>query len=105
MGLDEPGLDKLARAGYRMLDLITFYTVVSTEIGSWTVRRGTHAPAAAGKIHSDMEQGFIRADVISFQRFVQHGSEAAARDAGDIRSEGRDYIVQDGDIIRFKFRA
>jgi GTP-binding protein YchF len=105
MGLKESGLDQLVRAGYKLLDLLTFYTLVGTEIGSWTVTEGTPAPRAAGKIHSDMEKGFIRADVMAFEEFLAHGSEAAARSAGQLRSEGRDYVVKDGDIIRFKFKA
>lgn len=104
LGIAESGLDRLVRVGYAILDLITFYTVVGTEIGSWTVRKGTPAPAAAGKIHSDMEAGFIRADVLSFEDFVACGSEAEARKKGKIRSEGRDYVIQDGDVVRFKFR-
>jgi GTP-binding protein YchF len=105
MGLAEPGLDQLVRAGYKLLDLLTFYTLVGTEIGSWTVTEGTPAPQAAGKIHSDMEKGFIRADVMAFEGFLAHGSEAAVRSAGLLRSEGRDYVVKDGDIIRFKFKV
>ena len=105
MGLDEPGLDKLVRAGYRLLDLITFYTVVGTEIGSWTVQAGTRAPAAAGRIHTDMERGFIRAETVGFDDFVAVGFESAARDAGLIRVEGKDYVIRDGDIVRFRFNV
>ena len=105
MGLESPGLNKLVQVAYSTLDLITFYTLVGTEIGSWTVTRGTAAPQAAGKIHTDMEKGFIRAEVISFGEFVELGSEARARDAGKIRLEGKDYEVADGDIIRFRFNV
>jgi GTP-binding protein YchF len=105
IGLELSGLDQLVRAGYRLLGLITFYTVVGPEIGSWTVTEGTTAPRAAGKIHSDMERGFIRAEVIGFDPFVELGSEVAAREAGRIRSEGQEYIVQDGDIVRFRFNV
>ena len=105
MGLERSGLDQLMRAAHRLLDLITFYTVVGPEIGSWTIRAGTRAPQAAGRIHSDMERGFIRAETIAFDRFFELGSEAAARDAGSIRSEGQDYVIQDGDIVRFRFNV
>ena len=105
LGLSESGLDRLVRSAYRLLDLITFYTVVGKEIGSWTLRRGQTAVEAAGKIHSDMARGFIRAEVLSFEDFVRFGSESAARQAGAIRSEGRDYAVQDGDIVRFRFNV
>ena len=105
LGLQRSGLDLLLQAGYRLLDLITFYTVVGVEIGSWTVTVGTTAALAAGRIHSDMERGFIRAEVIAMGDFVELGGEAAAREAGRIRAEGRDYIVQDGDIVRFRFNV
>jgi len=105
MGLDESGLSRLVRAGYRLLGLITFYTVVGTEIGSWTVPLGTTAPNAAGRIHSDMERGFIRAETVGFDDFAAAGSEAAARDVGAIRAEGKDYAVRDGDIVRFRFNV
>jgi GTP-binding protein YchF len=105
MGLERSGLDQLVHATYRLLDLITFYTVVGPEIGSWTIQAGTRAPQAAGRIHSDMERGFIRAETIAFDLFVELASEAAARDAGSIRSEGQDYVIQDGDIVRFRFNV
>jgi GTP-binding protein YchF len=104
-GLERSGLERLVEVGYRLLDLVTFYTVVGRELRAWTVPRGTPAPEAARRIHSDMERGFIRADVISFQQFLQAGSLSAAREAGFIRSEGRDYEIQDGDIVTFRFRA
>jgi ribosome-binding ATPase YchF (GTP1/OBG family) len=105
MGLKEPALNQLIRAGYGLLDLITFYTTVGPELRAWTVPRGTHAPQAAGKIHTDMERGFIRAEVISFKEFAAAGSSAAARDKGLIRVEGKEYLVQDGDILYIRFHV
>lgn len=103
LGLGTSGLDGLIRAGYDLLHLITFYTTVGTELRAWTVPQGTRAPQAAGKIHSDMERGFIRAEVISFEEFRAAGSMTAAREKGAIRVEGKDYIVQDGDILHIRF--
>jgi ribosome-binding ATPase YchF (GTP1/OBG family) len=88
-----------------MLDLITFFTTVSSELRAWTVPKGTEAPLAAGRIHSDMERGFIRAEVISCQEFLACGSEPVARERGLLRSEGREYAIQDGDVIHFKFNV
>jgi GTP-binding protein YchF len=105
LGLSQAGLDRLVVAGYGLLGLITFYTVVGSEIGSWTAPRGTPAPRAAGRIHSDMQRGFIRAEVIGFDDFAAAGSEAAARKTGQIRSEGQDYLIQDGDVVRFRFNV
>ena len=105
LGIEESGLDKLIRAGYRLLDLITFYTTVGPELRAWTIRRGTKAPTAAGKIHSDMERGFIRAEVIHFEDFTKAGSMTLAKEKGWIRSEGKDYIIQDGDIVLFRFNV
>jgi len=105
MGLKEPALNQLIRVGYGLLDLITFYTTVGPELRAWTVPRGTHAPQAAGKIHTDMERGFIRAEVISFKEFVAAGSSAAARDKGLNRVEGKEYLVQDGDILHIRFHV
>lgn len=105
MGLKEPALNQLIRVGYGLLDLITFYTTVGPELRAWTVPRGAHAPQAAGKIHTDMERGFIRAEVISFKEFVAAGSSAAARDKGLIRVEGKEYLVQDGDILHIRFHV
>ena len=105
LGLQESGLEKLIKAGYALLDLITFYTTAGTELRAWTIREGTKAPAAAGRIHSDMERGFIRAEVIHFHDFIDSGNLATARDKGLIRSEGRDYTVRDGDIILFRFNV
>lgn len=103
LGLWESGLDQLVKVGYGMLNLITFYTTVGTELRAWTVIRGTRAPQAAGKIHSDMEHGFIKAEVVSYDDFIKAGSLAAAREEGHLRLEGKDYTVHDGDIVHFKF--
>ncbi len=105
MGLAESALHQLIRVGYQLLHLITFYTAVGTELKAWTVPAGTPAPQAAGKIHSDMERGFIRAEVVSCQEFFKAGSMAAAREKGWIRIEGKDYVVQDGDILHIRFHA
>ncbi|HMB47419.1 MAG TPA: redox-regulated ATPase YchF [Afifellaceae bacterium] len=103
--LEEPGLDRLIRAGYELLDLITFFTVGPKETRAWTVRRGARAPQAAGVIHTDFERGFIRAQTIQFDDFVALGGETAAKDAGKARDEGKDYIVKDGDVLLFKFNT
>lgn len=103
MGLGQPVLERLVRAGYRLLDLVTFYTVVGTEVRAWAVKRQTPVCEAAGKIHSDMQKGFIRAEVVPFEDFVRAGSEEAARQMGFVRTEGRDYLVQDGDVVRIRF--
>ena len=105
IGLHEPGLVRLIHAGYRLLDLITFFTVGEKETRAWTIRQGTVAPGAAGKIHSDFERGFIRAEVIRYEDYMACGSESAARDKGLIRSEGKEYVVQDGDCILFRFNV
>ena len=105
LGLEGSSLDRLIQVGYEILDLITFYTTVSSELKTWTVRKGTLAPKAAGKIHSDMERGFIRAEIVSFSDFVACGSEQAAKERGLLRSEGKDHLVQDGDIIHFRFNV
>lgn len=102
MGLHEAGLDRLIRAGYHLLDLITYFTCGPKETRAWTIRRGTKAPQAAGVIHSDFERGFIRAHTIAYQDFITLGGESAAKEAGKARDEGKDYIVQDGDIIHFR---
>jgi ribosome-binding ATPase len=103
LGLEETGLDRVVRAGYTLLDLITFLTVGPKEAHAWTVERGTKAPQAAGRIHSDFEKGFIRAETISYENFVAYGGEQGARDAGRMRLEGADYVVRDGDIMHFRF--
>ena len=105
MGLPERGITQLIRVGYLLLGLITFYTVVGTELRAWTLTHGTKAPQAAGKIHSDMKRGFIRAEVISVEEFCALGSLASARERGALRSEGRDYVVQDGNILYIRFHV
>lgn len=105
LGLSEPGLNKVIRAGYKLLDLVTFFTVGPKEARAWTVRRHAHAPEAAGVIHSDFQRGFIRAETIAYDDFITLGGEAAARDAGKLRQEGKDYVVHDGDIFHFKFNV
>jgi ribosome-binding ATPase len=103
LGLDEPGLNRLIQAGYALLDLITFFTVGPKEARAWTVRRKTRAPKAAGVIHTDFERGFIRAETIAFEDFVRLGGENKAKEAGKMRLEGKEYIVQDGDVMHFRF--
>jgi ribosome-binding ATPase len=105
VGLTEPGLNHVIRTGYGLLDLITFFTAGKPEVHAWTVRRGTRAPQAAGKIHTDFERGFIRAEVIHWQDLVQLGSEAAVKAAGKMGVEGKDYVVQDGDVVHFRFNV
>jgi len=105
LGLEGSSLERLIQAGYEILNLVTFYTTVSSELRAWTVPRGVPAPKAAGKIHSDMERGFIRAEVLSFTDFMACGSEHMAKEKGLLRSEGKDYLVQDGDIIHFRFNV
>jgi GTP-binding protein YchF len=104
-GLDRSGLERLIHAAYEVLDLITFFTADEKGAYAWTIKRGTQAPQAAGEVHSDMEQGFIKADTIHFADFDAAGSEAAARDAGLIRTEGKDYVVEDGDVMEFRFNV
>jgi hypothetical protein len=103
MGIQEPARDRFIHASYRVLDLISFFTTVSDEARAWTIKRGTPARKAAGKIHSDMEQGFIRAEVVAYEDYAALGSEAKCRETGKLRLEGKDYVVQDGDIIHFRF--
>jgi GTP-binding protein YchF len=105
MGLEEPGLDKLIRAGYELLDLITYFTAGPKETRAWTIERGTRAPQAAGVIHTDFERGFIRAQTIAYNDFVTLGGEVAAKEAGKARDEGKEYVVQDGDVMLFKFNT
>jgi hypothetical protein len=103
IGLKEAGLNRLIRAGYALLDLVTFFTAGPKEARAWTVKRGTKAPQAAGVIHSDFEHGFIRAETIAYDDYVACGGEAGAREAGKMRLEGKDYVVQDGDVMHFRF--
>jgi len=105
LGLEEAGLSRVIRAGYKLLDLITFFTVGPKEAHAWTVRRGAKAPEAAGVIHTDFERGFIRAETIACDDFIASGSEAAAKEAGKMRAEGKDYPVADGDIFNFRFNV
>ena len=105
MGLEEPGLDVLVRAAYRLLGLETFFTAGPKEARAWTIHRGARAPQAAGAIHSDFERGFIRAETIAYDDYVTCGSEQAAKAAGKMRSEGKEYEVQDGDVILFRFNV
>ncbi len=105
MGLEEPGLDRVVRAGYRLLHLQTYFTAGVKEVRAWTIPVGATAPQAAGVIHTDFERGFIRAEVISYDDFVACNGEQGAREAGKLRLEGKDYIVQDGDVIHFRFNV
>lgn len=105
MGLEEPGLDRLIRAGYQLLDLITFFTVGPKETRAWTITRGTKAPQAAGVIHTDFERGFIRAQTIAYDDYVGLGGESPAKEAGKARDEGKEYVAHDGDVMLFKFNT
>jgi len=105
MGLDEPGLDRVVRAGYRLLGLQTYFTAGVKEVRAWTVPIGATAPQAAGVIHTDFERGFIRAEVVSYEDFVACGGEQGAKEAGKLRLEGKEYIVQDGDVMHFRFNV
>jgi GTP-binding protein YchF len=105
LGLEEPGLNRLIRAGYALLGLITFFTAGPKEARAWTITKGARAPQAAGVIHTDFEKGFIRAETIAYDDYVALGGEAGARDAGRMRLEGKEYIVADGDVMHFRFNA
>jgi GTP-binding protein YchF len=105
LGMDEPGLDKLIRAGYELLGLQTYFTAGVKEVRAWTVRVGATAPEAAAVIHTDFQKGFIRAEVISYDDFIAYKGEQGAKDAGRWRLEGKDYVVQDGDVIHFRFNV
>jgi GTP-binding protein YchF len=105
LGLSETGLARVIRAGYALLDLLTFFTVGPKEARAWTVHRGAKAPNAAGEIHSDFERGFIRAETIAYPDYVACKGEAGARDAGKLRAEGKEYVVQDGDVMLFRFNV
>ncbi|MCE2422282.1 MAG: DUF933 domain-containing protein [Gemmatimonadetes bacterium] len=105
LGLEEPALDRFIRAAYELLDLISFFTIAPREAHAWTVVRGTNARAAAGKVHSDMERGFIRAEVIPYKVYAEHGSERAVKEAGLLQVEGKDYVVRDGDVLHIRFNV
>ena len=105
LGLTETGLARVIRAGYELLHLITFFTAGPKEARAWTVEKGAKAPQAAGAIHTDFERGFIRAETIAFDDFVRHGGEAGAKEAGRMRAEGKEYVVQDGDVLLFRFNV
>jgi len=105
MGLDEPGLNRVIRAGYELLGLQTYFTAGVKEVRAWTVPVGATAPQAAGVIHTDFEKGFIRAEVIAYEDFIGYGGEQGAREAGKLRLEGKDYVVQDGDVMHFRFNV
>ncbi|HHW03273.1 MAG TPA: redox-regulated ATPase YchF [Thermoanaerobacterales bacterium] len=104
-GLEEPGLNRLIKTGYRLLGLITYLTAGPKEVRAWTIKQGTKAPQAAGKIHSDFERGFIRAEVVAYDDLIACGSQQAARERGLMRSEGKDYVMKDGDVVIFRFNV
>ena len=105
LGIEEPGLNRVIRAGYKLLNLQTYFTAGVKEVRAWTITVGSTAPQAAGKIHTDFEKGFIRAQTIAFDDFIKYKGEQGAKEAGKMRSEGKDYIVQDGDIMNFLFNV
>ena len=105
LGLKESGLEKLIKASYSLLGLISYLTAGEDETRAWTIKIGTKAPQAAGKIHTDFERGFIRAEIVSYNDLVECGSKAAARDKGLVRLEGKEYVMQDGDVVEFRFNV
>ena len=105
LGLKESGLEKLIRASYHLLGLMSFLTSGEDETRAWTIKQGTKAPQAAGKIHTDFERGFIKAEVVNYKDLLENGSLAAAREKGLVRMEGKEYVVQDGDVILFRFNV
>jgi ribosome-binding ATPase YchF (GTP1/OBG family) len=105
MGLTESALDRFIRAAYGLLDLISFFTVGPDEVRAWPIRRGTHARQAAGVIHSDLERGFIRAEVIPYDVFMKYGSEHAVKESGHFQVQGKEYVVADGDIMHIRFNV
>lgn len=105
IGLEEPGSSKLIRGAYSLLNLQTYFTAGEKEVRAWTVKVGASAPQAAGVIHTDFEKGFIRAEVIAYNDYVQFGSEAKVKEAGKMRVEGKEYIVKDGDVMHFRFNV
>ena len=105
LGLEESGLDKLIKKSYDLLGLMSFLTAGEPEVRAWTIKKGTKAPEAAGKIHSDIERGFIKAEVVSYDDLIREGSMNEAKEKGLVRSEGKEYIMKDGDIVLFKFNV
>ena len=105
LGISQSGLDKLIQASYRLLGLMSFLTAGEPEVRAWTIKRGTKAPQAAGKIHTDFERGFIKAEVVSYDELVENGSMAAAKEKGLVRQEGKEYVMQDGDVVLFRFNV
>ena len=105
LGLEEPGLDRLIRAGYALLGLVTYFTAGPKEARAWTIETGTRAPQAAGEIHTDFEKGFIRAEVISYDDFIACKGEQGAKEAGKMRLEGTEYVVREGDVMHFRFNV
>jgi len=105
MGMEEPGLNRLIRAGFKLLGLQTYFTAGVKEVRAWTIPIGATAPQAAGVIHTDFERGFIRAQTISYEDFIQYKGEAGAKEAGKMRAEGKDYVVKDGDVMNFLFNV
>ena len=105
LGLEESGLDKVIKASYDLLGLMSFLTAGEPEVRAWTIKKGTKAPEAAGKIHSDIQRGFIRAEVVKYEDLVREGTMNVVKEKGLLRSEGKDYIMQDGDIVLFRFNV
>ena len=105
IGLKESGLDRVIKASYDLLGLMSFLTAGEPEVRAWTIKKGTKAPEAAGKIHSDIERGFIRAEIVSFDDLIKEGSMVAEKEKGLVRSEGKEYIMKDGDIVLFRFNV
>ena len=105
LGFEESGLDRLIRECYSQLGLISYLTAGEPEVRAWTITKGTRAPQAAGKIHTDFERGFIRAEVVAYDKLMECGSFAAAKEKGLVRSEGKEYVMQDGDVVLFRFNV
>jgi hypothetical protein len=105
LGLDEPGVNRLIRSAYALLNLQTYFTAGVKEVRAWTIYKGSTAPQAAGVIHSDFEKGFIRAEVMKYDDYVNYGSESAVKEAGKFKVEGKEYVVADGDIMHFRFNV
>lgn len=105
LGVEESARDRFIQYAYRMLNLMSFFTAGPMEARAWTIERGLPALKAAGKIHSDIERGFIRAEVIAYEAYIENGGEAGCRDVGKMRLEGKDYVVQDGDVVHFRFKV